>query len=63
MDFVDGEFVLPENGETNVEELYFDLKPKWYDMKFHDGLPVTAVVQGFSGEYMFMMVKPDLITS
>ena len=63
MDFVDGEFLLSENGETIAEELYFDPKPKWYDMKFHDGLPIAAVVQGFSGDYMFIMVKPGLITS
>jgi hypothetical protein len=57
MDFVDGEFVLSENGETIAEKLYFDPKPKWYDMKFNDGLPVAAVVQGFSGEYMFMTIN------
>jgi len=57
MDYIDGEFVLSENGETIAEKLYFDPKPKWYDMKFHDGLPVAAVVQGFSGEYMFMTIN------
>ena len=57
MDYIDGEFVLSENGETIAEKLYFDPKPKWYDMKFNDGLPVAAVVQGFSGEYMFMTIN------
>jgi len=57
MDFVDGEFMLSEKGETIADKLYFDPKPKWYDMKFDNGLPVAAVVQGFSGEYMFMTIN------
>lgn len=57
LDFIDGEFVLSENGEIIANGLYFDPKPKWYDMRFDDGLPVAAVVQGFSGEYMFMTIN------
>ena len=63
MKLVDGEFALSENVETIAEKLYCNPKPKWYDVKFHDGLPVATVVQEFFGEYMFMKVKPGLITS
>jgi hypothetical protein len=48
LDFIDGEFLLSENNETIAGGLYFDPKPKWYDMKFENGLPLPAVVQGFS---------------
>jgi hypothetical protein len=57
MDFIDGKFMVSENGEIIADGLYFDPKPKWYDMRFDDGLPVAAVVQGFSGEYMFMTIN------
>ncbi len=57
MDFVDGQYLLTENGETIAEDLYFDPKPKWYDMKFENGIPLPAVVQGFSGEYMFITIN------
>lgn len=57
LDFVNSEFRLTENGEKIAGGLYFDPKPKWYDMRFENGLPVAAVVQGFSGEYMFMTIN------
>jgi len=57
MDFVEGQFFLSEKDETIAKEIYFDPKPKWYDMKFEDGTPVPAVVQGFSGEYMFITIN------
>ena len=57
LDVVDGKFLLSENGVIIAEGIYFDPKPKWYDMKFADGIPVPAVVQGFSGEYMFITIN------
>jgi len=57
LDFIDSEFLLTENSETIAEGLYFDPKPKWYDMQLDDGTPVAAVVQGFSGEYMFITIN------
>ncbi|MDB4443811.1 hypothetical protein N9174_00540 [bacterium] len=57
IDFDEGAFFLSENNETIAEGLYFDPKPKWYDMKFENGIPLPAVVQGFSGEYMFITIN------
>jgi hypothetical protein len=57
LDVMGGQFMLSENSETIREGLYFDPKPKWYDMKFPDGTPLPAVVQGFSGEYMFITIN------
>ncbi len=57
MDFRDGQFLLSENGEPIAKGLYFDRKPKWYDMVLEDGTRVAAVVQGFSGEYMFITIN------
>jgi hypothetical protein len=57
LDLIDEKFLLSENNEPIAEGLYFDPKPKWYDMTFADGVPVPAVVQGFSGEYMFITIN------
>lgn len=57
LDFKDGEFFISENSDPIAKKIYFDPKPKWYDMKFEDGTPVPAVVQGFSGEYMFITIN------
>lgn len=57
LDFIDGEFLLTENNEPIAEGIYFDPKPKWYDMKLEDGTPIPAIVQGFSGEYMFITIN------
>jgi hypothetical protein len=57
IDFSDGDFQVIEKNEVLAKGLYWDPKPKWYDMKFEDGTPVPAVVQGFSGEYMFITIN------
>lgn len=57
LDFIDGEFLISENGEPIAKGIYFDPKPKWYDMYLDDGTPVPAVIQGFSGEYMFTTIN------
>ncbi len=57
LDFVDGEFLLAENNEPIAEGIYFDPKPKWYDMTFEDGTPLPAIVQGFSNEYLFTVLN------
>lgn len=57
IDFMEGKFILSENNDTLAEGIYFDPKPKWYDMKFENGIPLPAVVQGFCGEYMFITIN------
>lgn len=57
LDLVGGNFLLCENNETIADSLYFDPKPNWYDMQLEDGTPVPAVIQGFSGEYMFTTIN------
>ena len=57
LDFVDEKFLLSENHEPIAEGISFDPKPRWYDMKFGDGVPVAAVVQGFCGEFMFITIN------
>jgi hypothetical protein len=57
IDYADGTYFLVENGTPIASGLYFDPKPVWYDMKLENGTPVAAVVQGFSGEYMFTTIN------
>jgi hypothetical protein len=57
LDYVDGNYILTENNITVASGLYYDPKPVWYDMKLENGTPVAAVVQGFSGEYMFTTIN------
>jgi len=57
LDFIDGEFLITENNEPIAKGIYFDPKPGWYDMQLEDGTPVPVVVQGFSGEYMFITIN------
>lgn len=57
LDYKDGKYIISENGEILTTDLYFDRKPRWYDMRLPDGTPLPAVVQGFSGEYMFITIN------
>ena len=55
LDFVDGEFILTENGETIANDVYFPRKPRWYGMKLDDGTPMEAVCQGFGDGVVFII--------
>lgn len=57
LDYQDGKFLIKEENETLATDIYFDRKPRWYDMHLPDGTPVAAIVQGFSGEYMFITIN------
>jgi hypothetical protein len=46
LDFRDDEFVICEDSEIIAKRLYFERKPRWYDMKLEDGTLMRAVVQG-----------------
>ena len=55
LDFVDGEFILTENGETIANNVYFPHKPGWYGMTLDDGTPMEAVIQGFGDGVAFII--------
>ena len=46
LDFTDGEFVIRENGEVIARRIYFERKPRWYDMRTKDGIQMSAIAQG-----------------
>ena len=46
LDFRDGEFVISENGEAIARRIYFERKPRWYDMRTKDGIQMSAIAQG-----------------
>ena len=50
LDLVDGEFMLREreNGYTIARKIWFERKPRWYDMRTRDGIRMPAIVQGMS---------------
>ena len=47
LDFIDGEFVVRENNEIIARKIWFERKPRWYDMKTRDGKQMPAIAQGF----------------
>lgn len=46
LDFRDGEFVICENDEAIARKIYFERKPRWYDMKTENGIQMSAIAQG-----------------
>ena len=46
LDFSHGEFVISENGEAIARKIYFERKPRWYDMRTKDGIQMSAIAQG-----------------
>ncbi len=47
LDFVDGKFVISSNGEIVARNIYFERKPRWYDMKTEkEGVLMGAIAQG-----------------
>lgn len=57
VDFVDGEFVIREKGETIARNIWFERKPRWYDMKTEDGIQMAAIAQGVSRVMFVTMNK------
>ena len=48
LDLIDDEFVIKEkeSGETVANKLWFERKPRWYDMKTKEGIHMPAIAQG-----------------
>jgi hypothetical protein len=46
LDLRDGEFVISENKEVIARKIYFERKPRWYDMRTADGIQMSAIAQG-----------------
>ncbi len=57
LDFVDGEFVIRENNEIIARKIWFERKPRWYDMRTKDGIQMPAIVQGICGLLFVTMSK------
>lgn len=54
----DGEFIIKEK-ETNeviARKIWFERKPRWYDMKTKDGIHMGAICQG-QGRMMFVTIN------
>ncbi len=47
LDFTDGEFAVRENTEIIARKIWFERKPRWYDMRTRDGIQMPAIAQGF----------------
>ncbi len=47
LDLTDDGFVVAENQEVLAKGIYFERKPRWYDMKTSTGVQMPAIVQGF----------------
>jgi len=47
LDIIDGEFVIREKeGEIIAGKIWFERKPRWYDMRTKDGIQMGAIAQG-----------------
>jgi len=46
LDFADGEFVIRESSEIVARKIWFERKPRWYDMRTRDGIQMPAIAQG-----------------
>ena len=57
LDFTADGFVIREDNEIVASNIYFDIKPKWQDMKLEDGTPVAAIVQGICEENIFLTLR------
>jgi hypothetical protein len=54
---MDDEFVLRENKEIIARKIWFERKPRWYDMKTKEGIQMPAIAQGFSRMIFVTMNK------
>jgi hypothetical protein len=46
LDLVDDGFVIRENNEIIAKNIFFERKPRWYDMRTKDGIQMGAIAQG-----------------
>jgi len=47
LDLIDSEFVIREKrGEIIATKIWFERKPRWYDMRTKDGIQMPAIAQG-----------------
>jgi hypothetical protein len=58
LDLVEGEFVLRERGTNYIinRKIWFERKPRWYDMKTRDGTRMPAIVQG-NARMMYVLLN------
>lgn len=57
IDFIDDEFVIRENNEIIARNIWFERKPRWYDMRTEDGIQMGAIAQGSSRMVFVTMNK------
>lgn len=57
IDLVDGEFVIKEQNEVIASGIWFERKPRWYDMRTEAGIQMGAVAQGSSRMIFVTMNK------
>lgn len=57
LDVIDGEFVIRENDEIIARKIYFERKPRWYDMKTKNGIQMGAIAQGLGALIFVTMNK------
>ena len=46
LDFRDGQFFISENSDFIATKIYFERKPRWYDMRTENGIQMSAIAQG-----------------
>jgi len=46
LDLTEGGFVIRENDEIVARNIWFERKPRWYDMRTKDGIHMGAIAQG-----------------
>jgi len=56
LDWTDGEFVIREEGEILARKIWFERKPRWYDMRTEDGIQMGAIAQG-TGRMIFVTMN------
>jgi hypothetical protein len=58
IDLVDGEFVIRERESNYIiaRKVWFERKPKWYDMRTKDGIPMPAIAQGMC-RYLYVLLN------
>jgi hypothetical protein len=57
IDFIDGDFVIKEGEEIIARNVWFERKPRWYDMKTEDGVQMGSIVQGIARMMFVTMNK------
>jgi len=58
LDLVDGEFVIRERESNQIiaRKIWFERKPRWYNMRTKDGIQMPALVQGQS-RHMYVLLN------